>query len=810
MKKYLLYISVIFLFINITSEESRGFMFWNQACSFNGTAGSYIAVNNSATLNITGSFSVETWILPLNSVSPASQIILDKRTGTMPNGYGLLLINGKVSVRTNATIRLIGKSVLPNNSWTHIAGVFNEVSGVFSIYLNGVLDTAAVYSNSIPSANTDSVTIGKGNTGSAFGGKLDELRLWSKALTATEVSAFRRTSLGTSTGVYQGLVLSLTFQDNESSGTDFSLSDWSGNNNTGRNNGVNSVDLSNRPSNTISLNEGIDLDGSGDYLSGPDNSDVSPTAGITMECWIFPRNITGSKVIINKGPASGSGANFGLRLNGSTLNAVINGNTTFNASNVIFPNIWTHVAFTYEGSSGKYAFYINGRKSGEGINPAGLIINGTDNLYIGGTGISGSGFNGLLDELRISNYIKSQLQINRYLFQSIDQANEPNSGMVNVSYNLDGYAYDNSDNGPLLSFFDDAVFSNPGTTDNQPVSPIDRADNINFQNSFSLKSANLRIPETGNTGLISDSIEICFDTLITDVNLYLALNHSAEEELVVYLQGPGGETVTLYNKHSLINNADNIVTVFDDQSDSSLTPGIRYVSFSPSIKPLNSMNSVFTGKNTSGTWKLFIKDETGTSTGRLYGWGIQFNNFTRALSGLCLRVFMEGFYREIDSCVTDTIKVHLRNSTAPYEDVGVKGETPDNNYIGKYSFDTASFGTGYYLQVEHRNSIETWSANPAAFDFLSGTLLYDFTVSADSAYGSNQVNVEDIPLRYAMFGGDANQDDIVDAGDIGLVENDISSSGYIDTDMTGDDYVDAEDLSLVENNSIVPVITITP
>ncbi|MGB4852430.1 MAG: hypothetical protein WBQ38_08950, partial [Ignavibacteria bacterium] len=118
----------------------------------------------------------------------------------------------------------------------------------------------------------------------------------------------------------------------------------------------------------------------------------------------------------------------------------------------------------------------------------------------------------------------------------------------------------------------------------------------------------------------------------------------------------------------------------------------------------------------------------------------------------------------------------------------------------------------YYIEVEHRNSIETWSAHTVYFDFLSSGLEYDFTLSKDSAYGSNEIQVETVPVRYAMYGGDTNRDGITDASDVGAVDNDasVSLAGYVVTDLTGDDFVDAVDISIVDNNSSVPVISITP
>ncbi|MDQ3019925.1 MAG: proprotein convertase P-domain-containing protein [Bacteroidota bacterium] len=803
------------LFSFVVIDNAKGFMFWNQACSFSGAASSYITFPHSPSLDITSNFTLECWIHPTNSTSPVSQIILDKRTGTLAKGYTLYLNNGRVAIGTNSATRLIGNTVIQNNVWTHIAATYNASSNLFSVYINNTLDASVTILNAAPVSNTDSLKIGKGNVISPFAGSMDEVRIWKRDLSLAQISEFARTSLGAATGVYTQLSLSLTFQDRESTGTDFTLNDWSDNNGVGKNHSVSGLDLSNRPSTTISPNECLELDGINDYLSGAGLPDVSPSAAMTIESWIFPRTVSGISTIVFKGlPGM---INYSLRLSGNILNGVINNNASFAATTIITPNLWTHVAFTYNGSDGRYVFYINGKKSGQSVIPAGMIPSTTQDFNIGGTVSSGSNFDGFIDEVRISNYVKTQPAINNFLYRSIDKFNEPNTVLVNVVYNLDGYAFDNVESGPKLIFFSDASFSHPATTNNQPVSPINRADNLNFQNSFILKTSNFRIPASGTTGVVADTLQISFDTLINDVNVFVALNHTAEEELKISLIGPNGESVLLFDNRLLAGNADNIITIFNDQADSSVLNNSRYISYSPSIKPKNPLNSVFAGKRTPGKWKLLINDEFGIGSGRAYSWGIQFNGMAAIVPGLSLRVFMQGFYREIDSCVADTIKVHLRESVSPYQDVGMIDESPDEDFIGHYNFPFAVLGQNYYLQVNHRNSIETWSADPIAFDLLSGGLTYDFTVSADRAFGSNQIEVEDIPLRFAMYGGDirdstSEQDGNVDIADVSAVDNDVYAFevGYVNTDVTGDNVVDLSDLSITENNSFNFISKIVP
>ncbi len=109
------------------------------------------------------------------------------------------------------------------------------------------------------------------------------------------------------------------------------------------------------------------------------------------------------------------------------------------------------------------------------------------------------------------------------------------------------------------------------------------------------------------------------------------------------------------------------------------------------------------------------------------------------------------------------------------------------------------FNKEYYIVIKHRNSIETWSANPVLFN--SASKLFDFTVSAESAYGSNQVMVEDDV--FAIYGGDINQDGFVDGNDFIDVDNDNTNfaSGYLYTDANGDGFVDGNDFIMIDNNN---------
>jgi hypothetical protein len=138
----------------------------------------------------------------------------------------------------------------------------------------------------------------------------------------------------------------------------------------------------------------------------------------------------------------------------------------------------------------------------------------------------------------------------------------------------------------------------------------------------------------------------------------------------------------------------------------------------------------------------------------------------------------------IDSIPTFSSKtVIYKNGTAI---VSVPG-----NFLGGY----------YYISINHKNSVETWSASTVRL--LSGSS-YDFSSSLTKAYRNNTINSMRFLAtnKYAIFSGDLNQDGSINLLD--LQKSEISSKntnlGFFNDDVNGDGVVDIFDLQIIENN----------
>jgi len=181
-------------------------------------------------------------------------------------------------------------------------------------------------------------------------------------------------------------------------------------------------------------------------------------------------------------------------------------------------------------------------------------------------------------------------------------------------------------------------------------------------------------------------------------------------------------------------------------------------------------------------------------------------NAAPALVKLNLTALIEGFW-DGSTMISDTVRVYLRNSVSPFATVDsakVKLSTLGN---GLYTFNNAVSGN-YYIVVSHRNSIVTWSNTSQSFT-AGVTKVYNFTTAQTQAFGNNMILKSG---KFVIYGGDVTRDETIDAGDISIVDNDVSNaaSGYIISDLNGDDFADGTDLSIVENNAGNSISVISP
>jgi hypothetical protein len=152
----------------------------------------YLSVPDSSSLNFSGSAAtLSMWINPATITGDSE--VLGKFWNTNMSSpyyqYGLELSSGKPQFYVGTSTGLAGAGMdtaLALNQWTHLAVVFNGLTVQF--YVNGTMVSSKSLAASI-TARGMALRVGADAAGSQFyKGVLDNLRIYSRALSATEVT----------------------------------------------------------------------------------------------------------------------------------------------------------------------------------------------------------------------------------------------------------------------------------------------------------------------------------------------------------------------------------------------------------------------------------------------------------------------------------------------------------------------------------------------------------------------------------------------------------------------------------------------
>ena len=154
-------------------------------------------------LNIlaSGSATISAWIkLTGNNTLSNDQVIAGQ-----DNFYATVNLDGTVSLVLNGTVLLSSSVVVTNNIWTHVAITTDASQSV--LYVNGEFQASAM-SGGI-TADSSNFTIGKRSSidNNYFHGEIDEVRVFSTALTSLEVQRTVYQELNESLGFNQGAII---------------------------------------------------------------------------------------------------------------------------------------------------------------------------------------------------------------------------------------------------------------------------------------------------------------------------------------------------------------------------------------------------------------------------------------------------------------------------------------------------------------------------------------------------------------------------------------------------------------------------
>jgi glucose/arabinose dehydrogenase len=178
---------------------------FGSALSFDGV-NDWVTVADANALDLTTSMTLEAWVFPTALGSSWRNVIIKERPGG--EVYNLYA-NTDTSVPAayvvpasapSTTFDARGTAQLPVNTWSHLAATYD--GSTLRLYINGAQVGSRVGAGALITS-TGALRVG-GNSlwGEYFAGRIDEVRVYSRALSAAEIQADMNSAQGVSAGQF--------------------------------------------------------------------------------------------------------------------------------------------------------------------------------------------------------------------------------------------------------------------------------------------------------------------------------------------------------------------------------------------------------------------------------------------------------------------------------------------------------------------------------------------------------------------------------------------------------------------------------
>ena len=355
----------------------------------------YVNCGNSSSLDITDEITVEAWVKP-DMAKNADIVSRYSYSGPTNNGgyilrlwndgkfYFVTLNDSQGGISANANMK----------KWNHVVATYDADGGTnnMKLYVNGLLANQTTRANAIKSI-TQNLKIGAFSY--YYDGMVDSVKIYNRALSEAEVRYHYN---------HGGPVAHWDMDE----GSGAKINDKSGNGNDGT--------LVNGPTWTQGkYGSALSFDGVDDYVDAGNQQNLQITGPITITAWVKTSNVTSYNGIVTKYYAENGKRGFALEFNpfnptGGGLRFIISRDgtsTSIVSTNEVSINEWEHIAATYDGSTMK--LYVDGILKSNANYDAG-IYNTSEKLFLG-RNVGYSSLNGLLDDIKIYDYARTEEEI---------------------------------------------------------------------------------------------------------------------------------------------------------------------------------------------------------------------------------------------------------------------------------------------------------------------------------------------------------------------------------------------------------------
>jgi Concanavalin A-like lectin/glucanases superfamily len=358
----------------------------NSAYMFNGVD-TYIDLTNTDTLNMLSGFTLAAWV---NFTTSNGSSIVSKHVNYYHNGFTMSACNDNANLTTDNNYYYIATTEKYNDgAWHLFTGVYDGTT--LSIYVDGVLKVSD--SASYTTGNDMNIRIGADSELSFFNGKIDDVRIWDRALSKNEIL-----SLYPQYSSDKDLVAYYPFNGNANDKSIY------GNNGTVHG----ATPTEDRYGNE---NCAFSFDGIDDYIEVPDNPSLRITDEITVMLWTSMEYGEGGDDprLVSKG---GDYDGFELCTDGPQGYGTISvrlAPPSLVVKDLLTAGEWDHITAVVDQEFIK--LYLNGQLKGS-IKRDGPILESSQPLCIGQKSIWGwDKYKGKIDDVRIWKRALSEKEI---------------------------------------------------------------------------------------------------------------------------------------------------------------------------------------------------------------------------------------------------------------------------------------------------------------------------------------------------------------------------------------------------------------
>ncbi len=337
--------------------------------------------------------------------------------------------------RISVSSSTVSSTTIGDGRWHHFVAVASQSEDNVILYIDGEripFNTGSA--GAWPSfTNGNDFQIGNcSGCTSYFNGAIDDVRIYNRGFSNSEVKRLYElgatthinTTIDTNDDLENGLVGHWTFDGPKMdwASTTAEVRDQSTSSNHG-----NATNMNQTSATIGKLGQGLQFDGTDDYVRRTDNASLRVTSGVSLVAWVKTVSTSTSQYVVSKYNIHIASREYALRvITGGLVRGIVSYNGGLgehyrDSSVAVNDGRWHLIVMTFR-ATGFVApdIYVDGQLSnGSGAAPANFtaIYSGTSDAHISGTVITGGSmsefFNGQMDDVRIYNRGLSASEVKR-------------------------------------------------------------------------------------------------------------------------------------------------------------------------------------------------------------------------------------------------------------------------------------------------------------------------------------------------------------------------------------------------------------